>query len=78
MLKTIQMTIDDALLERVDELTESIGMARSAFIRQALEMALRELKIADLEQRQIAGYHAQPVLPGEFDVWEDEQAWGEP
>lgn len=78
MLKTIQMTIDDDLLERVDELSDSIGMARSAFIRQALELALREFHVVDLEQRQIAGYQRQPVVASEFDVWEDDQAWGEP
>jgi metal-responsive CopG/Arc/MetJ family transcriptional regulator len=77
-LKTIQMTIDDELLERVDRLSTSIGMARSAFIRRALELALRELKVANLERRQIAGYQVRPVIPGEFDAWQDEQAWGEP
>ena len=77
MLKTIQVTIDNVLLERVDGLSDSLGMARSAFIRQALELALRELQVADLEQRQISGYQRQPVTVGEFDDWEDEQAWGE-
>jgi len=76
MLKTIQVTIDDALLDRVDGLSDSIGMARSAFIRQALELALREFRVADLEQRQIAGYQRIPVGAGEFDAWEDEQDWG--
>jgi metal-responsive CopG/Arc/MetJ family transcriptional regulator len=78
MLKTIQVTIDDALLERVDGLSDSIGMARSAFIRQALELALREFRLADLERRQIAGYRRQPIVAGEFDGWQDDQAWGEP
>jgi metal-responsive CopG/Arc/MetJ family transcriptional regulator len=78
ILKTIQVTIDDALLDRVDGLSDSIGMARSAFIRRALELALREFRLADLEQRQIAGYQRQPVVADEFDGWEDEQNWGEP
>lgn len=78
MLKTIQVTIDDALLDRVDGLSDSIGMARSAFIRQALELALREFRLADLEQRQISGYRRQPVVADEFDGWEEEQDWGEP
>lgn len=76
-MKTIQVTIDDALLERVDGLSDSIGMARSAFIRRALELALREFQVAALEQRQISGYQRQPVTAGEFDNWEGEQAWGE-
>lgn len=32
---------------------------------------------ADLEQRQIAGYLAQPIKPGEFDAWDNERALGE-
>jgi metal-responsive CopG/Arc/MetJ family transcriptional regulator len=77
MLKTIQMTINDTLLEQVDQASHSLGIARSAFIRQALELALRESKITDLEQKQIAGYKHHPVVSGEFDVWETEQTWAE-
>lgn len=77
-MKTVQMTIDEALLERVDEATQMLGMARSAFIRRALELALRDLNIAELERQHREGYQRHPVTPGEFDVWEAEQAWSEP
>jgi metal-responsive CopG/Arc/MetJ family transcriptional regulator len=76
-MKTIQMTIDEALLERVDRVTKSLGIPRSAFIRQALELALREIKIDELQQRHGEGYQRFPVAPGEFDIWEKEHAWGE-
>ena len=74
-MKTIQMTIDETLLEQVDQASLSSGVARSAFIRQALEHELRERKIAELEQKQIAGYKKHPVVTGEFDIWEAEQVW---
>ena len=76
-MKTIQMTIDEDLLVRVNRATESKGMARSAFIRMALEHALLEMSIAELEQRHAEGYQRFPVKPGEFDVWEEEHAWGD-
>lgn len=76
-MKTIQMTIDDALLTRVDQAIQFLGIARSAFIRQALEQALRSQAIVEMEQKQIAGYQQRPVGAGEFDVWEAEQAWGD-
>ena len=76
-MKTIQMTIDEKLLMKVDRASQSLGMARSAFIRQALEQALRTQTIRDLEAQQIAGYTQEPVIKGEFDVWEGEQDWGE-
>jgi metal-responsive CopG/Arc/MetJ family transcriptional regulator len=76
-MKTIQMTIDEGLLNEVDQAIEALHTSRSAFIRDALAQALRRYKISELEQCQAAGYTAHPVEPGEFDVWQDEQMWGE-
>ena len=41
MTKTVQMTIDDMLLAQVDRAVSEIGTNRSAFMRDALELALR-------------------------------------
>jgi metal-responsive CopG/Arc/MetJ family transcriptional regulator len=75
-MKTIQITIDESLLQKVDQATQLMKVARSQFIRQALEDALRHLAIEKLEQKQAEGYRQHPVAPGEFDIWESEQAWG--
>ena len=72
---TIQMTIDESLLAQVDKAVHQLGTTRSAFIRDALQLALRELKIAVLEHRHQEGYARKPVQAGEFDLWEAEQAW---
>ena len=77
MMKTIQMTIDDDLLAAVDRATESLQTNRSAFIRSALQLALRQYQIEQLEQQHAAGYIRAAVVPNEFDVWEAEQQWGE-
>lgn len=44
-------------------------------MRDALRQALKQLEIADMEQKQIDGYARNPVEAGEFDVWVDEQHW---
>lgn len=75
-MKTIQMTIDEPLLTAVDEAIASLNTTRSAFIREALTLALQRFKIAQFEQKHAKGYAQYPVEPGEFDVWEEEQAWG--
>jgi metal-responsive CopG/Arc/MetJ family transcriptional regulator len=75
-MKTIQITIDDDLLLKVDRATHLQKITRSQFIRHALEEVLRRMMIAELEQKQAEGYRQYPVTPGEFDVWESEQAWG--
>ncbi len=77
-MKTIQMTIDEPLLAEVDQMIQALNTTRSAFIRQALELALRRNRIAEMERKHAEGYAHYPVEPGEFDVWEDEQAWGAP
>ena len=76
-MKTIQMTIDEPLLEEVDEVIQDLKTTRSAFIRSALQLALRQHAIAKLERQHAEGYGKHPVTPGEFDVWESEQAWGQ-
>ncbi len=75
-MKTIQMTIDEPLLAEVDRVSAELNTTRSAFIREALEAALRRHRVAELEQQHAQGYAKHPVEPGEFDVWIAEQAWG--
>ncbi|MBS0462549.1 MAG: ribbon-helix-helix protein, CopG family [Proteobacteria bacterium] len=75
-MKTIQMTIDEPLLKAVDKASRVRKTSRSAFIREAVEMALRRQATEELETRHAAGYRRQPVQAGEFDVWAGEQAWG--
>ena len=77
LMKTIQMTIDEPLLTEVDRTVQDLHTTRSAFIRGALEMALQRHQILEMEKAHTAGYMRQPVKPGEFDVWLEEQAWGD-
>ena len=76
-MKTIQMTIDEPLLAEVDQTIRSLDTTRSAFIREALQLALRKHRIAQLERQHAEGYARHPVEPGEFDIWEGEQVWGD-
>jgi len=76
-MKTIQMTIDETLLGQVDAAVLAQNTNRSAFIRQALEQVLHQWHIRELERQHAEGYARQPVEPGEFDIWLDEQAWSE-
>ncbi len=76
-MKTIQMTIAEPLLAEVDLAIQSLDTTRSAFIRDALRLALRRIKIEEMERKHAEGYAKHPVEPGEFDVWETEQVWNE-
>ena len=75
-MKTIQMTIDEPLLHKVDLAIHNLETSRSAFIREALKLALQKHEIRKMEERHAEGYAKHPVEKGEFDIWQDEQVWG--
>ena len=77
-MKTVQMTLDENLIVSVDKVAKRLGTTRSAFTRQALKAALREVRMSELEQKHREGYRRKPVRRGEFDNWETEQIWVEP
>jgi metal-responsive CopG/Arc/MetJ family transcriptional regulator len=76
-LKTVQMTVDEELLERVDKAVAELGTSRSAFAREALDAALARLEERRREEQHRQGYLRHPVRPDEVADWESEQAWGD-
>ena len=76
-MKTVQMTLDEDLVKAVDKTARKLRTSRSAFTRVALRAALTRISEEEREKRQRAGYQHKPVQKGEFDIWENEQVWGE-
>ena len=76
-MRTVQMTLDDELLDSVDKAVKKLKTTRSAFTRDALKDALNRLNVRRLEQRHKKGYELHPVKKEEFAVWEEEQDWGD-
>jgi len=76
-MKTVQMTLDDELVEAVDRVSRKLGTTRSAFTRKALREALVKHRIEEMERQHRQGYEKYPVAAVEFSVWETEQDWGD-
>jgi len=74
-MRTVQMTLEDALVKKVDRVVKRLGTTRSAFTSRALRETLSRLEIAEQEERHRCGYAAKPARPGELTGWESEQAW---
>ena len=55
-MKTIQITIDEPLLDAVDRLTAELGTNRSAFFRDAVQRTLKRHRILALEEQHRRGY----------------------
>ncbi len=75
-MRTIQMTLDESLVESVDKVVKELNTTRSAFTRNALKDALNRVKTEQLEAKHRKGYEKNPVSEEEFGGWENEQDWG--
>ena len=74
---TVQMTLDEKLVKRVDDVAHKLHTSRSAFTREALKEAIKKYQTWVLEKKHKAGYQKLPTAKGEFDIFEDGQAWGD-
>jgi metal-responsive CopG/Arc/MetJ family transcriptional regulator len=76
-MRIIQMTLDDELVESVDEIVREQRTTRSAFTRKALRESVERTRLQALEEKHRQGYELHPVNHEDFSIWEEEQAWGD-
>ncbi len=74
-MRTIQITLDDELVDAVDKVVKKLKTTRSAFTRQALRSAITQANIKQMENKHKEGYEKKPVSKSEFTIWESEQEW---
>ena len=74
-MRTVQMTLDDDLVDAVDKTVKKLKMTRSAFTRQALRNALAQENIGQMENKHKKGYEKKPVSKSEFSIWGPKQEW---
>ncbi len=75
IMRTVQMTLEENLIVAVDKAAKRTGTTRSGFTREALKLALQNLRTRELERKHREGYQKRPVKRGEFSDWEHEQVW---
>lgn len=76
-MKTVQMTLEEELIEEVDRVSKLLHTSRSAFTRKALRESLARYSIEEQERKHREGYQLYPVKDEEFSVWDTEQVWGQ-
>jgi metal-responsive CopG/Arc/MetJ family transcriptional regulator len=76
-MKAIQITLDDALLARLDADEEVRREGRSAVLRRAADEYLRRRRKRAIADQYAKAYRSDPGLGVEFSGWEDEGAWPE-
>lgn len=75
-MQTIQVVLDDDLLQAVDRVARRIKINRSALVREALREHLKKLHFRELERRDRQGYEKRSDS-GDLTVWEGVVAWPE-
>jgi predicted transcriptional regulator len=78
MLKTIQITLPEDLLTKIDRIVAERDTNRSSFARQAFEDALFRLWVEKMERQHAEAYARQPEDPDEPAAWGSIQDWGDP
>jgi metal-responsive CopG/Arc/MetJ family transcriptional regulator len=74
-MKALQITLDDALLARLDADDEVRREGRSAVLRRAADEYLRRRRKRTIAEQYAKAYRSGPGLDAEFSGWEDEGAW---
>ena len=76
-MRTVQMTLDDELVDEVDLIVKKLKTSRSEFTRNALKGAVIRIKERELEKKHEKGYKNHLAGKNEFRIWENEQCWGD-
>ena len=74
-MKAIQVTLDDALLARLDADEEVRRDGRSAVLRRAADQYLRSRRKRAVAEQYANAYGSGVGLGPEFSGWDDEGAW---
>ena len=74
-MKAIQVTFDEALLERLDQHPAVRERGRSAVLREAAAAYLAHREAEDIADRYRAGYAAAASPDDELSGWTQEAAW---
>ena len=74
-MKSIQISVDEALLARLDADDEVRRDGRSAVIRRAADEYLRQRRRRAIAEQYVRAYGAAGGLDEAFSGWEGEGAW---
>jgi metal-responsive CopG/Arc/MetJ family transcriptional regulator len=76
-MKAIQITVDEALLARLDADPEVERSGRSAVIRRAVDAYLRRRRTHQIDEAYRKGYRKPSGLGPEWKGWTEEGVWPE-
>jgi metal-responsive CopG/Arc/MetJ family transcriptional regulator len=76
-MNSIQITVDEALLARLDADPEVERSGRSAVIRRAVDVYLRQRRTHQIDEAYRKAYGKKPGLGADWKGWTEEAVWPE-
>lgn len=74
-MQTVQVVLDEPLLQATDRAAKRSKVNRSALVREALRSYLKMLETRERESRDRAGYERRPDSSDDLGIWEQAAAW---
>jgi metal-responsive CopG/Arc/MetJ family transcriptional regulator len=75
MTKQISIRIDEDLVDALDQVIEKEGLGRSEAVREAIQLWLKQYRVAEQVRCHREGYERRPVAAGEFEPVLGAQQW---
>jgi len=76
-MQTVQIVLDEALLQATDQAARRLELNRSAMVRDALRQYLKRLRVEELERQDREGFQRMPDTDAELAMWEQVAVWPE-
>ena len=76
-MKNVQISFDEQLLKTIDRFATSSKLTRSAVVREAVEIWIRQKEIKEFEDAWIKKLKENPVDPDDPEVWVKAEKWSE-
>ena len=79
----ITLEIDEKTVEQIDLVAKGFHQSRLQYINESLQKSLQDdvlqKKRSDAEKvkKFIESYEKMPQQPEEYEIWQDEQVWGD-
>ncbi len=74
-MKTIQVVLEESVLEAADRAARTLKISRSALFRDALREHLERFDAAEREKRDRVGYERHPDVQDRLGPWDQVAAW---
>lgn len=73
----VLVELDEKIVPQIDALASDSRQSRADCVNAILRKAIRRESIEEKIKRHRESYERYPQKPEEYEIWQDEQVWGD-